>query len=247
MILETAIRTLEDEIERTKEQLRQSKVSQKLYCKRLLRPPAETPYLALAIGSVGSGISGSSKFKADQAALATEEDILRFHQWAAWNCADETYPPSVLNNAAVLADLRNPLLATIDVFGTINVSGSSGGIEVVLDEIRKLFRRCEEVGASPMIYYTGYGDEGTGDWCFPDGKLSFEKLISLHLSDKVLYIYSDTCFSGHWCRKPPLVNVKVFSASAAEKNAVEANFSKAFFEGDVDAYRALLAQGCTAD
>ena len=51
------------------------------------------------------------------------------------------------------------------------------------------------------IYYTGYGEEGTGNWCFEDGTISFQDIFTLykkHLKEKLLYIFSDCCYSGQW-------------------------------------------------
>ena len=51
------------------------------------------------------------------------------------------------------------------------------------------------------IYYTGYSEEGTGNWCFKDGTISFQDIFTLykkHLKEKMLYIFSDCCYSGQW-------------------------------------------------
>ena len=51
------------------------------------------------------------------------------------------------------------------------------------------------------IYYTGYAEEGTGNWCFKDGTISFQDIFTLYkkyLKEKLLYIYSDCCYSGQW-------------------------------------------------
>ena len=50
-----------------------------------------------------------------------------------------------------------------------------------------------------MLYYTGHGEIGTGNWCFADGTISIQEIF-----DKVpggcFYpmIFSDACYSGHW-------------------------------------------------
>ena len=52
-----------------------------------------------------------------------------------------------------------------------------------------------------MIYYTGYGEKGTGNWTFKDGTISFKEIFTLYktyLMGKLLYIYSDCCYSGNW-------------------------------------------------
>ena len=52
-----------------------------------------------------------------------------------------------------------------------------------------------------MIYYTGYAEEGTGNWCFEDGTISFQEIFELYkkyLTNKLLHIFSDCCYSGQW-------------------------------------------------
>ena len=51
------------------------------------------------------------------------------------------------------------------------------------------------------IYYTSYAKEGTGNLCFKDGTISFQDIFTLHkkyLEEKLLYIFSDCCYSGQW-------------------------------------------------
>ena len=51
------------------------------------------------------------------------------------------------------------------------------------------------------IYYTGYGEEGTGNWCFKDGVISFQDIFALYIKyykGKILYIFADCCYSGQW-------------------------------------------------
>ena len=52
-----------------------------------------------------------------------------------------------------------------------------------------------------MIYYTGCGEEGTGNWCFQDGVISFNDILSLYnkyLKERLLVIYADCSYSGQW-------------------------------------------------
>ena len=52
-----------------------------------------------------------------------------------------------------------------------------------------------------LIYYTGYGEEGTGNWCFKDGTISFLDIFTLYkkyLTGKLLYIATDCSYSGQW-------------------------------------------------
>ena len=51
------------------------------------------------------------------------------------------------------------------------------------------------------IYYAGYGEEGTGNWCFKDGIINFQDIFTLymkHCKGKVLVIFADCCYSGQW-------------------------------------------------
>ena len=51
------------------------------------------------------------------------------------------------------------------------------------------------------LYYTGYGEEGTGNWCFKDGVISFQDIFALYIKyckGKLLYIFADCCYSGQW-------------------------------------------------
>ena len=54
-----------------------------------------------------------------------------------------------------------------------------------------------------VIYYSGYGRKNIGDWCFKDGFITFEDIISLYnklLRGHVLTIVSDCSHSGQWVR-----------------------------------------------
>ena len=55
-----------------------------------------------------------------------------------------------------------------------------------------------------LIWYTGHGEEGTGNWCFKDGVITFEEVFDLykkHFRGKLLYLICDCCFSGHWIQR----------------------------------------------
>ena len=68
-----------------------------------------------------------------------------------------------------------------------------------LESIRELFADCLSRKAKPMIYYTGHGEIGTGDWCFADGKITIQEILNL-VPGGCFYpmIFSDACYSGHW-------------------------------------------------
>ena len=68
-----------------------------------------------------------------------------------------------------------------------------------LEHISKLFAICKDEKAHPMLYYTGHGEIGTGNWCFADGKISINEILK-QLPEDCFYpmIFSDACYSGHW-------------------------------------------------
>jgi len=55
-----------------------------------------------------------------------------------------------------------------------------------------------------MIWYMGHSEEGTGDWCFKDGTISFQEIFDLymtHFRGRLLHIISDCCYSGNWVHR----------------------------------------------
>ena len=68
-----------------------------------------------------------------------------------------------------------------------------------LQHIRELFDECKRKGTQPMLYYTGHGEIGTGNWCFADGTISIQEIFDM-LPGEMCYpmIFSDACYSGHW-------------------------------------------------
>ena len=52
-----------------------------------------------------------------------------------------------------------------------------------------------------LIWYTGYGERHTGNWCFKDGTISFALIINLYqtfFQGKVLYLICDCAHAGQW-------------------------------------------------
>lgn len=53
------------------------------------------------------------------------------------------------------------------------------------------------------LYYSGHGEENTGNWVFKDGVITLQEVldqISGPLDWVKLTIYADCCYSGNWCR-----------------------------------------------
>ena len=54
-----------------------------------------------------------------------------------------------------------------------------------------------------IIHYIGPGRRNTGDWCFKDGFITFDDILSLHATrlcnrGKPLGVFSDCSYSGRW-------------------------------------------------
>ena len=69
----------------------------------------------------------------------------------------------------------------------------------VSQKIEKFFALCKQNNFKPVLYYTGHGEVGTGNWCFNDGTLSIGEIEAL-LPGGAYYplIIADCCYSGHW-------------------------------------------------
>ena len=96
-----------------------------------------------------------------------------------------------------------------------------------LGHIKSLFETCSRDRAKPMLYYTGHGEKGTGNWCFKDGKISIKTILDI-LPEGTLppMIFSDTCYSGHWANFCLEKNIAGFHCLAACPE-----YSKAFDGG----------------
>lgn len=45
--------------------------------------------------------------------------------------------------------------------------------------IRRLFDTCKCKKVKPILYYTGHGELGTGNWCFADGTISLQEILDM--------------------------------------------------------------------
>ena len=55
------------------------------------------------------------------------------------------------------------------------------------EHITKLFKICKDKEAVPMLYYTGHGETGTGNWCFANGTISIEEISNLLPVDLIIF------------------------------------------------------------
>ena len=47
------------------------------------------------------------------------------------------------------------------------------------DHIQKFFDTCKLEEVKPILYYTGHGEIGTGNWCFADGTISIQEILDM--------------------------------------------------------------------
>jgi hypothetical protein len=140
--------------------------------------------------------------------------------------------------AKLYAEKYNRWLGFIDGKGAGSVSK-----EVAVDKIRKALDLATTWRSSLVLYYTGHGEEGTGNWCFKDGAtLSLSELSSLIAEARVrTFIISDCPFSGLWAasaRSLRTEHIAILAAGSAA--AADRAFSRAFWRGDAFS-RALAA------
>lgn len=125
--------------------------------------------------------------------------------------------------------------ADVLMAGAYEVLGEAGSAKACLDEITKFFQHCKERDSYPIIYYTGHGEEGTGNWCFPcGGRISFQEVLGKYkaVGTRRLSILSDACFSGKWVRLGQSNQVHVCSASGETECAKDRLFAQAVFRKD---------------
>ena len=97
--------------------------------------------------------------------------------------------------------------------------------DAAFQSMNRLFEKCKARGAHPMLYYTGHGEIGTGNWCFEDGTISIQEIF-----DKVPggcyypMIFSDACFSGNWanfCLNKGIAGFNCLAACPEYSNATD--------------------------
>ena len=105
-------------------------------------------------------------------------------------------------NGVFLAGVAHDLVNMEDVVGSKlynTVKDLYLTKHAALRHITLLFEKCKDTNAKPMLYYTGHGEIGTGNWCFEDGTISIQEIFD-NMPEGCHYpmIFSDACFSGNW-------------------------------------------------
>ena len=92
-------------------------------------------------------------------------------------------------------------------------------------QVRRHFKHCMNNALKPVLYYSGHGEIGTGNWCFNDGTLGIEEICDMQQGVcQPPYIVSDTCYSGHWANFCLRKEIKGFHCLAACPDYSFANY-----------------------
>ena len=97
------------------------------------------------------------------------------------------------------------------------------------DEVRNLIKQffsdCQKNNWKPMLYYTGHGEIGTGNWCFSDGTIGIQEIIDwIPEGCEKPTICSDTCYSGVWanyCAQQRIEGFECLSACGDDEAALD--------------------------
>jgi len=159
----------------------------------------------MIIGSAGHG-NGYSKNKSKDGYLDTLADIIDAEKWFQ----------------------EGPLHCK--VVGMYHVKGVVGSAAACQRDLESFFKLCQRDKASPVIYYTGHGNT-KGDWCFPDGTISFDRLYQLGKGAPYIpRVYADCCYSGNWAFNGQKAGWYVICASDSDTKAYNRVFARAVFK-----------------
>jgi len=94
-----------------------------------------------------------------------------------------------------------------------------------LGHIRRLFDTCKHNQVKPILYYTGHGENTTGNWCFADGTISIQEILDMRPEGSYYpIIFNDACYSGHWanfCLQKNITGFHCLAACLEYSNAVD--------------------------
>ena len=184
-------------------------------------------------------------------AIAQGVHVGRIDQWSLWRPTDKeplwlllsgaTDPPrdigiSKRRTRDAQGDRSGTFLAgmTLDLRNMENAVGTKLFNTVkdlylkkdaALRHITDLFEECKQKKDHPMLYYTGHGETGTGNWCFQDGTISIQEIFDKVPADYCYpMIFSDACYSGHWanfCLEKDIPGFHCLAACPEDKTAFD--------------------------
>ena len=119
----------------------------------------------------------------------------------------------------------------VDKIGKCNVKLWNKVMDLHLEKndakrkIKQFFHDCQKYNHKPMLYYSGHGEIGTGNWCFHDGTLSIREIHNMVPTGCIPpSIISDACYSGHWsnyCVEEKLYGFQCLSACPEFSSALD--------------------------
>ena len=183
-----------------------------------------TPLITVFYTLMGNNIEKMDDAFAGSA-IAQGPCVGRIDRWSEWNptsreplwllLSGATDPPKEIGiskrrtrdaqgdrNGVFLAGVTRDLVNMEDVVGSKlynTVKDLYLTMHAAFRHITLLFEKCKDTNAKPMLYYTGHGEIGTGNWCFSDGTISIQEIFDM-VPGGCYYplIFSDACYSGHW-------------------------------------------------
>lgn len=182
-------------------------------------------FLCLALGCASGSAGGMPKAQlgSESTTLAMAEDIRDFKDFLSQDSRKFRY------------------------YGEHVVSHDFGSVVDVRSLLQRFFNACRAEDRAPLVYYTGHGDFGSGDWAFPDGRISFDDLRSYNQTRWAVHALCDCCFSGRWVEQSAShADMKVWAAAGPDHVATNRCFATAMFDDDfaeTTPRHALLGQG----
>jgi hypothetical protein len=126
-------------------------------------------------------------------------------------------------------------------FGAMNVKGAAGDKSGCIRTLQKFFEHCKVWKQAPIVYYTGHGEGGSGNWCFPDGeKITLQEVLDLNTSGYRPTFWCDCCFSGMWLYEPG--DFRIITAAGKEQLAYNRVFALATFQGSREHQKILYSK-----
>ena len=184
-------------------------------------------------------------------AIAQGPNVGRIDRWSVWKPTDKptlwlllsgaTNPPKGIEiskrrprdalgdkNGAFLAGVTRDLVNMEDLIRP-NLYNTVKDLYLTkdraLEHITNFFKTCKSEKAHPMLYYTGHGEIGTGNWCYANGTISIREITDM-VPEECFYpmIFSDSCYSGNWanfCLSNEIEGFECLSACPDYSNAVD--------------------------
>ena len=107
--------------------------------------------------------------------------------------------------------------------------------EQIMKDIKDFLEKCaESLETLPVLYYTGHGIMGSGNWSFDNSEQISVKEVVRMIPNRIrkVFIFVDCCFSGHWadyCMETKNCKLEVLAASSYCMESFDNKFSEWLF------------------